>query len=136
VGPAKPIVSLVDDEVDITELFHDALCSTIDGISVVSFNDPAIALEHFIANKETYALLISDLRMPGLNGLELLKKAKGINPKVRTILISAYEVENDPVFRKYMKEGVIDLFINKPVTIERLCKEVDNEIQNFKLRKK
>jgi DNA-binding NtrC family response regulator len=136
VGPAKPIVSLVDDEVDITELFHDALCSTIDGISVVSFNDPAIALEHFIANKETYALLISDLRMPCLNGLELLKKAKGINPKVRTILISAYEVENDPVFRKYIKEGVIDLFINKPVTIERLCKEVDNEIQNFKLRKK
>ncbi len=34
------IVSVVDDEVDITELFHDALCENIDGISVVAFNGP------------------------------------------------------------------------------------------------
>jgi len=33
-----------------------------------------------------------------MNGLELLKKVKKLNPKVRTILISRYEVENDPVF--------------------------------------
>jgi two-component SAPR family response regulator len=91
---------------DITELFHDTLCSKIDGISVVSFNDLVIALEHFTANKKTYALVISDLRMPGLNGLELLKKVRRLNPKVRTILISAYEVENDPVFRGYVKEPV------------------------------
>jgi len=51
------IVSIVDDEIDTTELLHDALCGNIDGISVVSFNDPAIALEHFIDNKENYALV-------------------------------------------------------------------------------
>ena len=130
------IVSIVDDEIDITELFHDALCSKIDGISVVSFNDPVIALEHFTANKKTYALVISDLRMPGLNGLELLKKVKRLNPKVRTILISAYEVKNDPVFRGYVKEGVIDIFIHKPMTIECLCKEVDHQIQAYQLKNK
>jgi len=81
-------------------------------------------------------LVISDLRMPGLNGLELLKKVKKLNPKVRTILISAYEVENDPVFRGYVKEGVIDVFIHKPITIECLCKEVDNQIQAYQLKKK
>ena len=55
------IVSIVDDELDITELFHDAVCDSIDGVSVVSFNDPVIALEHFTQNKERNTLVISDL---------------------------------------------------------------------------
>ena len=124
-GTNKKIVSIVDDEIDITELFHDALSNKIAGISVVSFNDPLIALEHFIDNKKNYALVISDLRMPGMNGLELLKKIRKFNPKVRTILISAYEVDNDPVFRGYVKERVIDSFIQKPIAIRDLCKEVN-----------
>ena len=51
-GTNNKIVSIVDDEIDITELFHDALRSKITDISVVSFNDPVIALEHFIDNKK------------------------------------------------------------------------------------
>ena len=41
------------------------------------------------------SMVLTDLRMPSLNGLELLKKVKKLNPNVRTILISPYEVEND-----------------------------------------
>jgi DNA-binding NtrC family response regulator len=70
------IVSIVDDEIDITVLFHDALYGNIDGISVVSFIDPVIALAHFKDNKENYALVICDIRMPGMNGLDFLKKVK------------------------------------------------------------
>ena len=81
----KRIVSIVDDDIYIAQLFHQALSENIDGISVFSFNDPIMAFEHFTENKENYALVISDLRMPGLNGLELLKKVKDSNPKVRTI---------------------------------------------------
>ena len=132
----KRLVAIIEDEINITELFHDALCSKIDGISVVSFNDPVNALEYFTANKKTYALVISDLRMPGMNGLELLKKVKKLNPKVRTILISAYKVENDPVFRGYVKEGILDLFIHKPITIECLCKEVNIQIQAYQVKNK
>lgn len=123
----------MDDELDITELFHDALCDNIDGISVVSFNDPIIAMEHFTDNKENYALIISDLRMPNLNGMELLKKVKKLNPSVRTILISAYEVENDLVFQRYLREGIIDSFIEKPVTINQLCQRVRDEFQVYQL---
>ena len=81
-------------------------------------------------------MVISDLRMPGMNGLELLKKVKKLNPKVRTILISAYKVENDPVFRGYVKEGILDLFIHKPITIECLCKEVNIQIQAYQVKNK
>jgi len=127
----EKIVSVVDDDLNTTELFHVALSENIDGISVVSFNDPVIALEHFAANKDAYVLVISDLRMPGLNGLELLKKVKSSNPKVRTILMSAYNFDEDLLFLKYMEEGIIDSSIDKPVTINRLCQKVRDELENY-----
>jgi DNA-binding NtrC family response regulator len=68
------IVSIVDDDASTATFFHEALRQDIDGFSVISFIDPVKALEHFTENNENYALVISDLRMPGLNGLEYLKK--------------------------------------------------------------
>lgn len=127
------VVSIVDDEIDTIELFHNALCGNIDGISVVSFNDPVIALEHFTVNKETYALMISDLRMPHLNGLELLKKIKNLNPRVRTTLMSAHDIVEDIVFQHYMQLGIIDSFIAKPVTVNQLCQRVRDEFEVYQL---
>jgi response regulator RpfG family c-di-GMP phosphodiesterase len=74
-------------------------------------------------------LVIADWRIPNLEGLELLKKVKKLNPNVRTILISAYEVENEPVFQRYVKEGIIDKFIQKPMTMNYLCNVVNNQLQ-------
>ncbi len=127
----KKIVSVVDDDLNTTELFQIALSENIEGISVVSFNDPVIALEHFAANKDAYILVISDLRMPGLNGLELLKKVKSSNPKVRTILMSAYNFDEDLIFLKYMEEGIIDSSIDKPVTMNRLYQRVRDELNAY-----
>jgi len=136
VAANNKIVSVVDDDLNTTELFHVALSENIDGISVVSFNDPVIALEHFAANKDAYVVVISDLRMPGLNGLELLKKVKNSNPKVRTILMSAYNFDEDLIFLKYMKEGIIDSSIDKPVTINILCQRVRDELELYQLSTK
>jgi DNA-binding NtrC family response regulator len=133
VSSSTKIVSIVDDELDITELFQDAVCGSIDGVSVVSFNDPVIALEHFRQNKERYALVISDFRMPNLTGLELLKKVKKFKSNVRTILVSAYEVEYNAVFQRHMQESIIDSFIEKPVTINQLCQRVRDEFQVYQL---
>ena len=127
----KKIVSVVDDDLNTTELFHIALSENIDGISVVSFNDPIIALEHFTANKDAYVLVIADLRMPSLNGLELLKKVKSSNPNVRTILMSAYNFDEDLLFLKYMEEGIIDSSIDKPVTMNRLYQRVREQLNAY-----
>jgi DNA-binding NtrC family response regulator len=132
----KRIVCVVDDDIDITTLFHDILCENVLDASVYAFNDPITALQHFTGNKEDYALVISDLRMPGLNGLELLKKVKLSNPKVRTILMSAYNFDEDPIYQAYMKEGVIDTTIEKPVTIHRLCQRVKDELENYQIKLK
>lgn len=128
------IVSIVDDELDITQLYQDAIYGKINGISVVCFNNPVTALEHFTDNKEDYALVISDLRMPNLNGLELLKKIKMLNSNVRTILVSAYEVKEDEVFQKYTKDGIIDLFIEKPITIDSLRQKVREQVKAYEQR--
>jgi response regulator of citrate/malate metabolism len=69
--------------------------------------------------------------MAGLNGLELLKKVKNSNSSVRTILMSAYNFEEDDLFQKYVKEGVIDSTIEKPVTIHRLCQRVKDELEVY-----
>ena len=122
------IVSIVDDDIYITKLFDIALRENIDGISVFSFTDPVKAFEHFTENKENYALVISDLRMPGLNGLELLKKVKTSNPKVRTILMSAYNFEEEEKFQQYMEEAVINSTIEKPVTMNRLYERVREQL--------
>ena len=127
----KRIVSIVDDDIYIAQLFHQALSENIDGISVFSFNDPIMAFEHFTENKENYALVISDLRMPGLHGLEFLKKVRDLNPKVRTILMSAYNFEEEELFQSYMIEAVINSTIGKPVTINRLYQTVRYELNAY-----
>ena len=123
------MVSVVDDDVGTATFFHEALRQNIEGISVFSFTDPVEAFEHFIENKETYALVISDLRMPGLNGLELLKKVKTSNPKVRTILMSAYNFEEEEKFQQYMEDAVINSTIEKPVTMNRLYQRVREQLE-------
>jgi DNA-binding NtrC family response regulator len=122
------MVSVVDDDVSTATFFHEALRQNIDGISVFSFIDPVKAFEHFTENKDNYALVISDLRMPGLNGLELLKKVKTSNPKVRTILMSAYNFEEEEKFQQYMEEAVINSTIEKPVTMNRLYERVREQL--------
>ncbi|HJU78583.1 MAG TPA: response regulator [Nitrososphaeraceae archaeon] len=129
------IVSIVDDELDITQLYQDAIYGHINGISVVCFNNPVTALEHFIENKKDYALVISDLRMPNLNGLDLLSKIKMLNSNVRTILVSAFEVKEDKIFQKYMKDGTIDLFIEKPIPIDWLRQKVREQVEAFEKRR-
>lgn len=133
---SKRIVCVVDDDIDISTLFHDVLCENILQASVYAFNDPIAALKHFAEYKQTYALVISDLRMSGLNGLEFLKKVKSSNPNVRTILISGYNFEDDPVYLEYIEDGIIDTTIEKPVTINRLCERVREELDLYQVIKK
>jgi DNA-binding NtrC family response regulator len=128
-------VAVVDDDIDITTLFHDILCENVLEASVYAFNDPVQALKHFTENQSNYALVISDLKMPALNGLELLKKIKNINPKIRTILMSAYNFDEDPTYIEYMKDRVIDSSIEKPVTIQRLCQRVIEELNRYQTMK-
>src|SRR5881628_3020700 len=105
------MVSIVDDDSDTVILFHEALKS-VAGITIFTFTDPILALQHFHVNEYAYVLVISDFKMPGLNGMELLKKIRDSNQFVRTILMTAFEIE-DKIFREYTKMKIINGFLQK-----------------------
>jgi len=133
VANRKRLVAIVDDEKDITVLFRDAL-RRIKGISIFAFTNPLMALEHFTINKEQYVLVISDLRMPSLNGLELVKKIKDLNPLSRTILMTAFEID-DKLFQEYSKKEIINAFLQKPIRIDDLFVVVNKQLHTYELQK-
>ena len=128
------MVSIVDDDPDIIMLFHEALKS-ISGITILTFTDPILALEHFQVNEYAYVLVLSDFKMPGLNGMEFLKKIKELNSFVRTILMTAFQIE-DKVFREYTKKKIINAFLQKPIGIHDLLKEVNTQLHSYEMQKK
>lgn len=129
---SSKLVAIIDDELDITVLFRDAIRG-IRGISIFTFTDPIMALEHFKINRKDYRLIVSDLRMPGINGIELLKRIKELNPLVRTVLMTAFEF-NDKLFQQYAEKQIINGFLQKPILLKDLVKEVDNQLHIYQLQ--
>lgn len=127
----KRLIGIVDDELDIVQLYRDALIAS--GFSVFAFTNPLIAFEHFKVNKKSYVLIISDLRMPGLDGIGLIKKVKNMNPDIRTILVTAFEVD-DNIFEQYTRENIIDGFLQKPITLSDLVTEVEYQLRIHRLQ--
>lgn len=127
------IVCIVDDEQEITMYFRDAL-QVINGISISTFTDPILALEHFTINKSAYALVLADLRMSSLNGIDLIKKIKDLNPIVRTILITGWAIDNN-LFIEYAKRKIINAFLQKPIRLNSLREEVNGQLQTYQLQK-
>jgi response regulator RpfG family c-di-GMP phosphodiesterase len=61
--------------------------------------------------------------MPGLNGIEFIKKVKDLNPRIRTLLMTAFEM-TDNLFSQYIKQEVINGFLQKPISIKDLLEQV------------
>jgi DNA-binding NtrC family response regulator len=109
--PAKILV--VDDEAIVRESLKDWLSDV--GYLVLTAEDAHQALE--LIEKETPSIAIIDLVMPGMNGIELLKKAKEIWPDIEVIIITAYA--SVPTAIEAMKQGAYD-YVEKPFPPERV----------------
>jgi DNA-binding NtrC family response regulator len=117
-------IAIVDDEPDLAYLFRDAL-SQIPDARVFAFSDPLLALEHIRTNSENYQCVISDYRMPSITGIELLTKIQEINPRIKRILISAFDIQ-DEVFKN---SECIDEFLPKPITMAAMIEHVKKHIK-------
>ena len=129
----RRLIALVDDEEDILCLFKDAL-KPIKNVKIFTFTDSLLALEHFTLNKSYYALVISDLRMPGIDGIELLNKIKSINPYVRSTLMTAFQLD-DSLFKDYAQKQIINGFLQKPIRLNELRVEVNDQLHAYELQK-
>jgi DNA-binding NtrC family response regulator len=93
------------------------------GFDVDAFTNSEEALQHFKFREKKYSLVISDIRMPGVSGIQLAKRIKLIDPSIKIILLTAFEI-NKSEFDKVMDSKNVDGFIQKPVSMERLNREV------------
>jgi DNA-binding NtrC family response regulator len=116
-SPNNKSILVVDDEHDIVNLIKQSL--QINGLKVSAFTDPVMALEDFNVNGKTCSLILSDIRMPGINGYELVEKVKKINSKVKVILMTAFEI-NDKEFHNLLPDIKVDGFLQKPFSIQQL----------------
>ena len=109
---------IIDDEADLVDLFSEAL--EPNSFKVCAFTNPLEALNSIEKNPEDYGLVISDFKMPIIDGNELCTKLININPNLKVILMSAYSDV------KYDKEKF--LFMNKPISITQLIKLVKEHL--------
>ena len=93
------------------------------------FTRPSQAIEHFQINFKQYALVISDLRMPEMNGYEFIKRVKEIKPEVKVFFMSAFEID-DIQFRRVLPSFRIDEFMEKPISAEKFITAVKKLITN------
>jgi CheY-like chemotaxis protein len=69
-------------------------------------------LEHFISHSKDYDIVISDIRMPGMNGYEFIRNVKENNPKVKVILMTAFEID-DKEFHNVLSDIKLDAFLQE-----------------------
>ena len=71
--------------------------------------------------------MICDLRMPVINGVQLLQTVKDLNPLTRTILLTGYSID-DSLLREYTEKEIINCLLQKPVGIDQLRSVVTNQL--------
>lgn len=120
---------IVDDEIDIATFMKLSLQKC--GYNVDSFIDPFLALEHFQLNSEDYTIVLSDIRMPGMNGFEFVQKIREVKPKIKVLLLTAFDI-NTSVFSEELLATKVNGFIQKPISLKILNSEIKKHTNGLK----
>jgi two-component system, OmpR family, response regulator ChvI len=119
-------ILLIDDEEDILYTFKQGLAS--EGHNVEAFVDPMEAFAHFVnVNPSHYNLAILDIRMPGLNGLQLYYRLKAINRNIKILFVSALDAVQELISILPDVKTAND-FIKKPVALDDFISAVRTAI--------
>ena len=88
-----------------------------------------MAFEYFENNKNKFSLVITDLRMPGMCGIELAKKVRELNESVKILLITAFDTADLESSEAY-QSAKIDKVIQKPIKLSILKKIIEEKLGN------
>ena len=123
------LVLVVDDEPDVEVLFRQQFRRELrGGRFTMEFAQSAVmALERITdAEAATLILVLSDINMPGMSGLELLPKARAARPDVPIIMITAY---GDAETKRKALEGGAEALLTKPIDFVVLRNEIETRIE-------
>ena len=122
------LILVVDDEPDVEMLFRQQFRRDLrSGRFVMEFAQSAPAALQCISDARTalLILILSDINMPGMTGLELLPKAKAARPDVPVIMITAY---GDAETKRKAIEGGAEALLTKPIDFALLRNEIDTRV--------
>ena len=122
------LVLVVDDEPDVEALFRQQFRRDLRSQRfVMDFaNSASDALRRITATiEQSLILILSDINMPGMTGLEMLPKVKEIRPEVPVIMITAY---GDPDTRRKALENGASGLLTKPIDFTLLREEIDTRL--------
>ena len=117
--PAETIL-VVDDDPEVLSLAVDILGMA--GYNILSTTDPRHALRLARTHAEPLHLLLTDVVMPLMNGMQLATEVKALRPEVKILLMSAYRTKEIDDYR--MRLGLRGLFLDKPFTVAGLTAAV------------
>lgn len=120
----KPLILVVDDEPDVEALFRQQFRRDLrDGRFNMEFAHSALAALQCVtsAGDASLILILCDINMPGMSGLELLPKAKALRPDVPVIMITAY---GDAETKRKALENGADALLTKPIDFNSLREEI------------
>jgi DNA-binding response OmpR family regulator len=117
----------VDDEHDMALIFKKALESA--GFSVDAFNDSERALKNF--KPRFYDLVILDVIMPKMEGFDLYKELKKLDRNVKVCFLTASEKYREDLRVGEHQALSRDLFIQKPLSIKNLIKEIQKRTEQL-----
>ena len=123
------LILVVDDEPDVEVLFRQQFRRDLRaGRFTMEFSQSAPAALHRIsdAGDRSLILLLSDINMPGMSGLELLPKARAARPDVPIIMITAY---GDAETKRKALENGAEALLTKPIDFGTLRSEIDMRIE-------
>lgn len=123
----QSILITEDDQVQ-REIINDIL--TQSGYEVTTSDSAETTLD--ILKDQGFDLLLTDMRMPGMDGLELLRRAKRLRPEVEVVVMTAHATIRTAVTA--MKEGAID-YLEKPFDKDELLLVIDRAVERTSLRK-
>lgn len=109
---------MVDDEPDIALITGHLL--RMEGFEVDYFTNPHAAFEHFTKIADQYSVVVCDIRMPDINGIELVTAMHEQHPDTNFIFITAFDVSQEDIPSFMDREDII----RKPFLGKRLCKRV------------
>jgi CheY-like chemotaxis protein len=124
----NPLILVVDDEPDVEMLFRQHFRRDLrDGRFVMEFAQSGDMALRRIADAKgvSLILILSDINMPGMTGLELLPKAKAARPDVPVIMITAY---GDAETKRNALENGADALLTKPIDFVALRSEIDTRV--------
>ena len=112
---------VIDDDPDIVYVLKHGLQKN--GFLVDAFTNPEEALRSFESNPHDLCLVVSDVRMPGLSGIQLARKVKQINQDIKIVLMTSFEIK-DNEFSKVFPSTQVDGFVQKPISIADLTNKI------------